>query len=119
MLNLASSFRRRQHVRSQPNGRRYWTKPGGFLVLMAPCYPLASREPPSEKVRAVAGEVGIWLSHLTAWHDIVEQGLPFALGARDDAALSAGHCKCSEKCVDRARWGGLGRGSVGRGRARS
>ena len=34
------------------------------------------------------GEVGIWLSHLTAWHDIVESGLPFALVLEDDVVLS-------------------------------
>ena len=43
------------------------------------------------------GEVGIWLSHLTTWHDIVEQGLPFALVLEDDVVLSA-DIKAAEMC---------------------
>jgi len=51
---------------------------------------------PNVLVQAVAqgtvlsqGEVGIFLSHLTAWRDVVERGVPYALVLEDDAHLAA------------------------------
>ena len=50
---------------------------------------------PNVLVRAVAedvvlsqGEVGIFLSHVTAWREVLEHGLPFAVILEDDAHLA-------------------------------
>ena len=86
-LNLASSFGRRQHVRAQLNGRRYWTRRAGSPAPTGPCSHLGDEHPRAGSVLS-QGEVGIWLSHLTAWHDIVE-GAALRLVLEDDVVLSA------------------------------
>jgi len=90
VLNLASSFGRRQHVRSQLqrasllDQARWISGVDGSLLS-----PRVTRATLREGSVLSQGEVGIWLSHLTAWHDIVESGLPFALVLEDDVVLSA------------------------------
>ena len=90
VLNLASSFGRRQHVRSQLqrasllDQARWISAVDGSLLS-----PRVTRATLREGSVLSQGEVGIWLSHLTAWHDIVEEGLPFALVVEDDVVLSA------------------------------
>jgi len=90
VLNLASSYGRRQHVRSQLQRAslleqaRWISGVDGSLLS-----PRVTRATLREGSVLSQGEVGIWLSHLTAWHDIVESGLPYALVLEDDVVLSA------------------------------
>ncbi len=90
VLNLASSFGRRQHVRAQLqrasllDQARWISGVDGSLLS-----PRVTRATLREGSVLSQGEVGIWLSHLTAWHDIVEGGLPYALVLEDDVVLSA------------------------------
>ena len=90
VLNLASSYGRRQHVRAQLqrasllDQARWISGVDGSLLS-----PRVTRATLREGSVLSQGEVGIWLSHLTAWHDIVEGGLPFALVVEDDVVLSA------------------------------
>ena len=71
VLNLASSFGRRQHVRSQLqrasllDQARWVSAVDGSLLS-----PRVTRATLREGSVLSQGEVGIWLSHLTAWHDL-------------------------------------------------
>ena len=114
VLNLASSFGRRQHVRSQLqrasllDQARWISGVDGSLLS-----PRVTRATLREGSVLSQGEVGIWLSHLTAWHDIVEGGCPLRLVLEDDVVLSADIKAVFEERVDRSGWGGLGLGSAG------
>lgn len=89
VLNLAASFGRRQHVRGQLeranllDETRWVSAVDGSLLS-----PRVTRATLREGAVLSQGEVGIWLSHLTAWHDIVEEGLPYALVLEDDVILA-------------------------------
>ena len=89
VLNLAASVGRRQHVRGQLkrahllDETRWVSAVDGSLLS-----PRVTRATLREGAVLSQGEVGIWLSHLTAWHDIVEEGLPYALVLEDDVILA-------------------------------